>query len=607
MRSLDSATLAGGYRDGKYEPADVVEEVFARIERRGVDGVWIALAPRERVISEARALARRRAAGERLPLYGLPFAVKDNIDVSGLPTTAACPAFAYRPQVHAPVVARLIAAGALPVGKTNLDQFATGLVGTRSPYGVPRNPFDPRYIPGGSSSGSGVAVAAGLVSFALGTDTAGSGRVPAAFTNIVGLKPSPGLLSTTGVVPACRSIDCVSVFALTVEDAARAADVARGYDDQDPYSRRAAETTPFAPPACPPRFTFGVPAEALDFAGDDAARALYEAAQAHLLALGGTRVDVDFTPFRRAAALLYEGPFVAERLVTAGRLLSEQPEAIVPPVRAIFEAATRLEARAVFDAQAKLHLLRRRAQAILAGVDFMLLPTTPTIYRLDEIEAEPRKLNTILGTYTNFVNLLDLAAIAVPAGFRPTGDARAGLPAGVTLIGPWGSDARLGSVASALHRTTVTTMGATGLPLPPAPTAGGTDVAADAIPIAVAGAHLSGQPLNHQLTDLGGRFLRATQTAPAYKLYALPRTTPPKPGIARVDEGGAPIAVEIWALSPAAFGTFVSKIPPPLCIGSLELADGSRVSGFLAEPHALAGAADITSFGGWRAYLASRG
>jgi len=416
--SLDFAALSDAYAQEALRPIDVVDEISMRLARRGDDGVWITRFPQERLQAEARKIERRRAAGEALPLYGIPFAVKDNIDVAELTTTVACPAFAYTPGAHAPVVARLLAAGALCIGKTNLDQFATGLVGTRSPYGVPRNPFDPRYVPGGSSSGSGVAVATGLVSFALGTDTAGSGRVPAAFTNIVGLKPSPGLLSTTGVVPACRSIDCVSVFALTVEDAARAADVARGYDDQDPYSRRAAETTPFAPPARPPQFKFGVPSEALDFAGDDAARALYEASIAHLLALGGTRVDVDFTPFRRAAALLYEGPFVAERLVTAGRLLSEQPEAIVPPVRAIFEAATRLEARAVFEAQAKLLLLRRRAQAILTGVDFMLLPTTPTIYRIDELEAEPRKLNTILGTYTNFVNLLDMAAVAVPAGFK---------------------------------------------------------------------------------------------------------------------------------------------------------------------------------------------
>jgi allophanate hydrolase len=601
--ALDFATLTDRYARGQASPSDVVEEISTRMDKRGDDGVWIARVPRERLLADARRVERRRAAGETLPLYGLPFAVKDNIDVGELPTTVACPAFAYTPTAHAATVARLLAAGAICVGKTNLDQFATGLVGTRSPYGVPRNPFDPRYIAGGSSSGSGMAVAAGLVSFALGTDTAGSGRVPAAFTNIVGLKPSPGLLSTTGVVPACRSIDCVSVFALTVEDAALAGDVARGFDEQDPYSRPAADTTPFAPAPRPPRFRFGVPApDALEFAGDAGAAALYQASIASLVALGGTPVEIDFTTFKRAAALLYEGPFVAERLVTAGRLLLEQPEAIVPPVRAILEAATRLEARAVFDAQSKLRALQRRARALLDGIDFLLLPTTPTIYRIDEIEAEPRRLNTVLGTYTNMVNLLDLAAIAVPAGCRPAGDPRAGLPAGVTLLGPWGSDARLAGFASALHRATSTTLGATGAPLPAAPEAAAP--LGDAIPIAVVGAHLSGQPLNHQLTELGGVFLRATETAPAYKLYALPNTTPPKPGLARVDDGGAPIAVEVWALSPAAFGAFVARVPAPLCIGSLALADGTRVSGFLAEPHALAGAADITRYGGWRAYLA---
>jgi allophanate hydrolase len=599
---LDFATLTDRYARGQASPTDVVEEISTRIDKRGDDGIWIARVPRERLLADARRIERRRAAGEPLPLYGIPFAVKDNIDVAELPTTVACPAFAYTPGAHAAAVARLLAAGALCVGKTNLDQFATGLVGTRSPYGVPRNPFDPRYIAGGSSSGSGMAVAAGLVSFALGTDTAGSGRVPAAFTNIVGLKPSPGLLSTTGVVPACRSIDCVSVFALTVEDAALAGDVARGFDEQDPYSRPAADTTPLAPAPRPPQFRFAVPAaDALEFAGDAGAAALYQASIASLVALGGTAVEIDFTTFKRAAALLYEGPFVAERLVTAGRLLLEQPEAIVPPVRAILEAATRLEARAVFDAQSKLRALQRRARAVLVGVDFLLLPTTPTIYRIDEIEAEPRRLNTVLGTYTNMVNLLDLAAIAVPAGFRPAGDPRAGLPAGVTLLGPWGSDARLAGFASALHRATSTTLGATGASLPAAPEAAAP--LGDAIPIAVVGAHLSGQPLNHQLTELGGRFLRATETAPAYKLYALPNTTPPKPGLARVDDGGAAIAVEVWALSPAAFGAFVARVPAPLCIGSLALADGTRVSGFLAEPHALAGAADITRYGGWRAYL----
>ena len=441
-------------------------------------------------------------------------------------------------------------------------------------------------------------MAAGLVGFALGTDTAGSGRVPAAFNNIVGLKPSRGLLSTAGVVPACRSLDCVSIFALTVEDAARVADVARGTDGADPFSRPDADVARFAPAARPPRFRFGVPAEgALDFLGDEAAAALYDRALGRLVEMGGTRVDLDFAPFRKAGGLLYDGPFVAERLVTAARILAERPEALVEPVRAIFEAATRVDGRAVFEGQHRLETLRGRARAALATVDFLVVPTTPTIYRIADIEAEPRKLNALLGAYANFVNLLDLAAIAVPAGFRPNG-----LPAGVTLVGPARSDARLAGYASALHRATSETLGATGRtfpPLSPSPAA----PPEEAILLAVVGAHLSGEPLNHQLTDGGGELVRAARTAPVYRLHALPGTTPPKPGLVRVPEGGAAIEVEVWALSPAAFGTFVARVPAPLCIGSVELEDGSRVSGFLCEGHAAIGAPDISSHGGWRAYL----
>jgi allophanate hydrolase len=596
--SLEMSSLAEQYAAGTLRPVDVIEEVLARIAARGDDGVWINLMPRDTLLSEARRVERRRTAGEPLPLYGLPFAVKDNIDVAGLPTTAACPAYATTPHAHAPVVARLIAAGAICLGKTNLDQFASGLVGVRSPYGIPRNPFDERYIVGGSSSGSAVAVAVGLASFALGTDTAGSGRVPAAFNNIVGLKPTRGVLSATGVVPACRSLDCVSVFALTVEDAARAADVARGYDESDPFSRREADDLRFAPGPRPPHFRFGVPGkDALEFHGDSGAAALYAQAVGHLQALGGTPVEIDFAPFRRAAALLYDGPFVAERLVTAARILAEHPEAIVPPVRAILEAATRIDGRAVFEGQHRLEALRRRAAAVLAGIDFLLVPTTPTIYRIDEIEAEPRKLNANLGAYVNFVNLLDLAAVAVPAGFRPNG-----LPAGVTLIGPAGRDAALAEFAASLHRATSTKMGATGHPLPPLAPPAEAPVT-DAIEIAVVGAHLSGEPLNPQLTTLGGRLVRATRTAPVYRLYALPNTTPPKPGLVRTNGEGAAIEVEVWALSPAAFGGFVSRIPAPLAIGKLELEGGARVAGFLCEPIAVAGAEDISAHGGWRAFL----
>jgi allophanate hydrolase len=578
-----------------------VEEALARIAARGDDGVWIALAPREQLLEQARALVTRRAAGESLPLYGLPFAVKDNIDVAGLPTTAACPAFAYTPGAHAPVVARLIAAGALPIGKTNLDQFATGLVGVRSPYGVPRNPFDERYIVGGSSSGSGVSVAVGEVTFALGTDTAGSGRVPAALNNIVGLKPSRGLLSTAGVVPACRSLDCVSVFALTVEDATAVAEVARGFEPDDPGSRwPEADRFRFQVPARPPRFRFGVPSRpSLDFLGDARAAEAFERAVTRLIALGGQRVDIDFSAFQDAGSLLYDGPFVVERLEAAGRILMENPEAIIGPVRTILGGALRFDAQAAFEGIRKLARLRRRAHADLAKLDVLVVPTVPTIFTIEEVDAEPLRRNAELGAYANFVNLLDLAALAVPTGLRSDG-----MPAGVTLVGPWGRDALLAGLGSALHRATSEVLGATGRGFPDAPPAVA-PAPPDWLSIAVVGAHLSGEPLNRELTEAGGQFVRAARTAPRYRLYALPNTTPPKPGLARVPSDGSSIELEVWALSPDAFGRFVSRVPAPLCIGTLELEDGARVSGFLCEGYALAGATDISRFGGWRAYRRS--
>jgi allophanate hydrolase len=601
MTSLDFASLGERYESGALTPSAVAEAALDRIAARGADGVWITVAPRERVLEAARAVERRRAAGERLPLYGLPFAVKDNIDVGGLPTTAACPAFAYTAPADAPVVARLVAAGAIVIGKANLDQFATGLVGVRSPYGIPANPFDARYIAGGSSSGSAVAVAAGLVSFALGTDTAGSGRVPAAFNNIVGWKPSRGLLSAGGVVPACRSLDCVSVFALTCADASRVATVARGFDAADPFSARTAGQVRLEPEPLPPAFRFAIPRAAdLDFLGDEQAARLFARAVERTRALGGTPVEIDFAPFRRAAALLYGGPFVAERFEAAGDLFRRAPEDLLPPLRAILADAVRWDARAAFAAQAELRLLARQAEQLLDGAHFLLVPTTPTIYRIAEIEADPLRLNFTLGSYASFVNLLDMAALAVPAGFRDDG-----LPAGVTLIGPWGSDGRLTGAAARLHAAAGVALGATDFNLPGA--APPEPPAATEIALAVVGAHLAGEPLNHQLAERGGRFVRAARTAAAYRLFRLAATTPEKPGLVRVPAGetGAPIDVEVWALPPAAFGDFVARVPPPLCIGSIELQDGSRVSGFLCESHGLIGALDITSFGGWRNFRAS--
>ena len=595
--SLDLATLRASYATGSLTPTALVDELGQRIDAYGDPAVWIHRLSREELLVHARRVEAKGISTQ--PLYGIPFAIKDNIDLAGSPTTAACPEFAYTPAESAFVVQRLIDAGAIPIGKTNLDQFATGLVGVRSPYGVPRNPFHPEMIPGGSSSGSATAVAAGLVSFSLGTDTAGSGRVPASFNNLVGLKPTKGSFSTRGVVPACRSLDCVSVFALTVEDSAAVAAVAGGYDAADPFSRLA-PTGAQGVVAAPASFRFGVPAAGqLDWFGDAVSPECFTSAVKALEALGGVKVEIDFAPFRDAARLLYEGPWVAERWSAVRAFHAEHAEAIFPVTRRIIEGGEKLLAVDAFESGYKLAALRRAADVTWTKVDTMVLPTAATIYTRAQLEADPITLNSRLGTYTNFANLLDTAALAVPTGFRPDG-----LPFGVTLFGPAWSDARLAALGGALHRATVKTMGATQIVLPVA--AAASVVNSGEISLAVVGAHLTGQPLNGQLTSLGARLLRTTQTTDAYRLHALAGTVPPKPGLVRGALGsGVAIEVEVWALTAAAFGTFVAAIPPPLGIGTLQLVDGSSVKGFICEPAALADAKDITLFGGWRAFLKS--
>lgn len=593
--SLDLATLRRGYASGALTPVAVIEEVAARLAAAG-EGIWIHRLGREQLVAAARAVEVRGREG--LPLYGIPFAVKDNIDVAGLPTTAACPSLAYTPKRSATVVERLVAAGAIVVGKTNMDQLATGLVGVRSPYGVPGNPFDARYLVGGSSAGSAAALSRGLCSFALGTDTAGSGRVPAAFTNTVGLKPSRGLLSTAGVVPACRTLDCVSVFAFTCEDAAAIADVARAFDARDPGSRPEAERLRWSGSAAPDRFRFGVlaPSER-EFFGDAGAEDLYEEAIERLTRLGGAPVVVPFEPFRETARLLYEGPWVAERLAPFEELLASDPGALLPVIREIIGAGRRYGGTDVFRAVHQLETLRQQVRGLWRDMDVLFLPTTPTIYTIAQVQAEPIALNARLGTYTNFVNLQDLAAVAVPAGFR-----KDGLPSGVTFIGPRDSDPRLCALAGRFHRATGSTIGATGLPLPPAEESSAV-AGPDRLRLAVVGAHLSGEPLNGQLTDLGARLVRTCKTAPLYKLFALPNATPPKPGMLRVSEGGTAIEIEIWELPRAAFGGFFANVRPPLSIGTIEADDGEKVAGFLCEAFAVSGAQDISSFGGWRKFI----
>lgn len=597
--SLDLASLRAAYAGRSITPCALVDEVLDRIAAYADPALFIHLLPRAEILAHAARL--ESVAPESLPLYGVPFVIKDNIDLAGVPTTAACPEFSYTPAASAPVVAQLIAAGAIPIGKTNLDQFATGLVGVRSPYGVPRNPFHPDIIPGGSSSGSASAVAAGLVSFSLGTDTAGSGRVPAALQNLVGVKPTRGWFSTRGVVPACRSLDCISIFALTVDDASAVACITGGFDPLDPFSRPAPGEPP---PAARANFRFGVPVDdQLEWFGDTENPPLFAAAIRSLEALGGTRVPIDFTPFRDAARLLYEGPWVAERWSAIRAFHATNANAIFPVTRQIIEGGAKPLAVEAFEAFYKLAALRRAADATWDAVDALVLPTAATIYTRAQVAADPIALNSRLGHYTNFANLLDTAAIAVPAGFRPDG-----LPFGITFFGPAWNDEPLAALGAKFHRATGKTLGATQDPLPPLPAIAGARTERTSnlreIHVAVVGAHLTGQPLNHQLTERGGRLVRTTRTADCYRLYALAGTVPPKPGLVRVAAGaGAAIEVEIWSLAPAAWAEFVAAIPPPLGIGTLLLADGSSVKGFIAEPMAFDGATNITAFGGWRAYL----
>jgi allophanate hydrolase len=575
-------TIAGlrrHYLRGDQSPADVLADIFRRIRSEGERPVWISLA------DERRALERARAVDLSLPLGGVPFAVKDSFDVAGMDTTVACPAFAYRATATAPVIQRLLDAGALLVGKTNLDQFATGLVGVRSPYGACVNPFDSRFIAGGSSSGSAVATATGLCAFAIGTDTAGSGRVPAAFNSLVGVKPTLGLLSTTGLVPACRSLDCVSILAATAADGELVWDLAQGADSGNAYSRS------FAPGDgaaawLPGPFRFGVPDPSqLEFFGDAAAAELFERTITQLEAVGGTRVPIDFSPFREASGLLYGGTWVAERFAALGDFITANPGAVHPVVASIIMGAARHSAVDAYMCAYRLKELQRLASREWERMDVLVLPTAGTIYTLAEIESDPLTLNANLGLYTQFVNLMDLAAIAVPAGFRPDG-----LPFGISLIGPAFSDPALLAVARRLEDNAE----------------GRCDTAPACLLLAVVGAHRRGQPLNHELTERGARFVRTCRTATDYRLYALPGTVPPKPGLLR-DPGfaGRGIELELWAIPEHQLGGLIAAIPPPLTVGTVMLDDGASVKGVLCESASALPSMEITRYGSWPAYLCS--
>ena len=587
------AAIVAAHRAGTVSPAQTVARSYLRIRDTNDPAIFISLRSEKEAIAEAESLKAKDARD--LPLFAVPVAVKDNIDVLGMPTTAACPAFSYQPSHDATAVARLRAAGAIIIGKTNLDQFATGLVGVRSPYGIPNNPIRDDLIPGGSSSGSAVAVAAGLVPLSLGTDTAGSGRVPAMLNNVVGLKPSLGMVSTAGVVPACRTLDCVSVFSLTVDDAVTALAAMAGPDPADPFSRDRplGEIAPL-----PAKLRLGVPRGGqLIFFGDKAAEAAYGDAIRRWAALGAEIVEFDMEPFYETARLLYEGPWVAERYLVIRNLLASSPDSIHPVTREIIAPGSRLTSTETFSALYRLQGLRKIAERVFVNIDAIVLPTAPTVYTTRQVLANPIELNSRLGTYTNFVNLLDLCALSLPASMRPDDT-----PFGITLLAPAGRDALLASIGRVFHADTKLPVGARGVPQPqlsPLPVAIGGDLA-----IAVVGAHMSGMALNGELRALGGRLIESAVTAADYRLYALP-TTPPKPGMLRVEAGkGSAIELEVWALSASAFGQFVAAIPPPLSIGTIRLADGRNVKGFLVEAAGLDGARDISRFGGWRTYMA---
>ncbi len=598
---LDLPSLRAAYMAGTLSPATVVKSLLAKAQRYRSHNIWIHLMSEAEIQPYLQALAGKDPA--TLPLYGVPFAIKDNIDLAGIATTAACEAFAYTPSRSAFVVEQLLAAGAIPIGKTNLDQFATGLVGTRSPapWGPCRNALNPDYISGGSSSGSAVAVALGLVSFSLGTDTAGSGRVPAMLNNIYGLKPSRGLFSTRGVVPACRSLDCPTVFGLSAADLQAVFTVAAKPDSEDCYSRAnpyANSRRHWGAPRKPPRIA--IPSAAnLEFFGDHQAEQLFAAAVQRWREHGATIVDTDISALLAAAKLLYAGPWVAERYAGIKDFIEQKPQQMHPVVHGIISGATQFSAVQTYHAEYQMQAYRKAAQALLADVDFLMTPTAPTAYTIDAVLNDPVTLNSRMGYYTNYLNLLDLSGIAVPAGLLASG-----VGFGVTLIAPAFRDQLLLSHAHQWQLLRASAVGAEGF-IPALPTVPVLDHNTR-VAVAVCGAHLQHMPLNWQLTERGGTLLYAGKSSAHYRLYALAGPGIARPGLVRDTSNGAAIEIEVWSLPRSEFGDFVANIPAPLGIGKMETENGEWVCGFICEPCGIADAADITHFGGWRAYMQSR-
>ena len=599
--SLNIAELHERYRNGSLNPETLITDITAKIKSFAEDNIWIH--PLNEDELEVYISNLQGKGPDDLPLYGIPFAIKDNIDLVGVPTTAACPEFSYIPKANAFAVQLLIDAGAIPIGKTNLDQFAAGLVGTRSPYGAVKNAFDPEYVSGGSSSGSAVAVALGQTSFALGTDTAGSGRVPVAFNNLVGLKPTKGRISTSGLVPACRSLDCISIFGLNPDDVATVFDVVDCYDPADIYSRISTDYTAIK------KYKVGVPDSSfLKFFGNEEYEKLFDGfvnrISSEIFDEGNNTeekydvVKIDFTPFIKTANLLYQGPWLAERYAAIEDFIENNPDALFPVTNDIILPAKDIDAVETFKKLYELQALKKETDKILEQVDFVVTPTAGTKYRIDEVNGEPIKLNSNLGYYTNYMNLLDYAAIAIPAGFD-----KDEFPFGVTLFSDAFTDYDLLEQATNLLNGKHIKMGATDFEWVPKQLPDVSKKTEDTIDIAVCGAHLSGMPLNHQLTDDNAKLIKATKTEASYKLYALAGGPPLRPGLVKDSNNGKSIEVEVWRMPLSKFGKFMINIPAPLGIGKAILEDGEEVNSFICESYGIVDATDVTEFGGWRNYI----
>ncbi len=590
--------LLKAYQNKTTTPEQVIDHLLKRCKETSDHNIWIKLLSRDQIQEYLDKISNQ--SPDTLPLFGIPFAIKDNIDLENIPTTAACPAFSHTAKKTAFVVQQLVSAGAIPVGKTNMDQFATGLVGTRSPdpWGPCKNAFNKDYISGGSSSGSAVAVALGLVSFSLGTDTAGSGRVPAAFNNIIGLKPSRGLLSTTGVVPACRSLDCVSIFTLSTDDANKVFSVAAKYDPEDDYARPNSFDNNYRQYGIPASsLTIGVPgADRLNFFGNASAQQLFFDSVNKLKTFGASIIEIDFTPFLEAARLLYEGPWIAERFVAIEKLIRDNPEVLLPEIETIIGRADDKSAIDYFKSEYQLKRNFRIAHDILSEVDCVVTPTAGTIYQIEQVQSDPIKLNSNLGYYTNFMNLLDCASIAAPAGFLDNG-----CPFGISFVGPAMTDQKLLSIANLWQQSLGLKLGALDQPAPVSKQH--KTAFSDTIPVVVCGAHLDGLPLNWQLTERGATLLQKTQTAAKYRMYVLPGGPPHRPGLVRDEQNGTEIEAEVWAVPKEHFGTFVANIPPPLGIGKVEVEDGRWLPGFICEAYAINDAREITQLKSWKKYL----